>query len=86
MSDRPVPSSSLDVTPHDTNAISATPIDGLYILTTGDVVAQLRGDSSNRTYTGLAANVILEGDFEFVRATGTTATMFAYPRQGRGTR
>src|SRR5574341_116200 len=50
------------------------PIDGIYVGGAGNIVARLRGDSSDRTWVGVVAGLYIFGDFSVVRQTLTTAT------------
>lgn len=46
----------------------------IYVGATGHVVVRYRGDQTDRTHSNVPDATLLEGDFEFVRQTGTTAT------------
>jgi hypothetical protein len=67
--------SSAVVSPSDT--VNATtdlgPVRGLYVGGTGgDIVMRLKGDSANRTFTGLVAGSVYPFRAQYILATGTT--------------
>jgi hypothetical protein len=65
------------VTPSDTES-NATALPGstvaLYIGVTGDVTAEMWGSTAEVKYESVPAGAYLEGNFRYVKATGTAAS------------
>jgi hypothetical protein len=67
--------SSAVVSPSDTvnTTTDLGPVRGLYVGGTGgDIVMRLKGDSANRTFTGVAAGTVLPVRAQYILATNTT--------------
>jgi hypothetical protein len=62
------------VSPNDT-LTDLGPVRGIYIgATGGTVVMRLKGDSENRTFTGMQAGVVYPLRAQYILATNTTVT------------
>jgi len=61
------------ITPHATNEISPLP-KAVFIGTGGDLVGRPAGSSADVTFKNLTSGQVLPVRFQYVRASGTTAT------------
>ena len=73
LNDPPSATVAINVGGGDQTITATAPIDRIYVGGAGAIVARLRGDAADRTWTVIAGQY-LAGDFGIIRQTGTTAT------------
>ena len=65
---------SFNITPDDVTEINEYEPRGIYVGGSGDITGQLYGDIADITLVAVPAGTLLPMRFQFIRATGTTAT------------
>lgn len=62
------------ISPHATNPISPTP-QAVWVGGAGNITGRLMGDGADVVISGITAGTLLKMRFQYIRATGTTATL-----------
>lgn len=62
------------LTAHDTNALARVP-EQVQVAAAGNAVVRAQGSSADVTYTGLPVGAIIPVRIQYIRSTGTTATL-----------
>lgn len=62
------------ITPDDTAALNPIP-QKVYVGGAGNITCRLRGDSADVVFNGVPVGTVLPIEAQYVRATGTTATL-----------
>lgn len=65
---------AITIAPHATNPINPIP-DRIYVGGTGDITCRLMGDGADVVFKAVPVGTILPIKAQYIRATGTTATL-----------